>query len=261
MHYSPYAVLLSTLVAAGAVQAQAAADAPPSTAAKAGYQDDNDRFDGDKLTLRTRLTGFRDADATAGTSVFCAPAESELKVVREEAGDLLVRFTRVGKNGDAGADLQCAADKLVKAQFIAYRIAKAAFTAGADFKRTGVSFGALIVPFKFRTGDREIVSSSTVAPYLGWRTGWGSTRGVSFTPIFSAGLGLVPVTDTASGRTETKSALSFATGLVMGSTKNEAFQAGLLVGRDFLGRRDRTLDPGSDKPWISFYVGYTLSQN
>ena len=69
------------------------------------------------------------------------------------------------------------------------------------------------------------------------------------------------VTNPDSGRTETKSAFSIATGIVMGSSKNDAFQAGFLVGRDFLGRTDAALDPGSKKVWLSFYVGYTLSQN
>lgn len=243
--------------AASSAEASASAAARSAQDLKAAYPSDNDRFDGDKLTLRTRLGGFVEVgNGTPGTGR-CAPSGSELKVIREDANDLVVRFTRVGKGqGECGS-----AQGAVVEEFVAYRIEKRRLAADADFRRTGVSFGALIVPFKFRTGDKEIVSSATVAPYLGWRTGWFSSYGVSFTPLFSAGLGLVPVNDPASGRTETRAAFSAATGIVMGSTKNEAFQAGFLVGRDFLGRTDAALDPGSKKVWLSFYVGYTLSQN
>lgn len=241
--------------AASAAGASATAAAKSAEEAKAGYASDNDRFDGDKLTLRTRVIGFTEADGSA-TTEFCAPADSELMVTREAGDTLVLRFTKVG-----GEDGGCGVPGNVVNNRVAYRITKARLTQNADFKRTGVSFGALIVPFKFRTGDKEIVSSATVAPYLGWRTGLGSKFGVTFTPLFSAGLGLVPVTNPDSGRTETKSAFSISTGIVMGSSKNDAFQAGFLVGRDFLGRTDAALDPGSKKVWLSFYVGYTLSQN
>lgn len=250
--------------AAAAQKAASAAESAASAASaaaksveemKAGYASDNDRFDGDKLTLRTRVIGFTEAEGGSPTE-FCAPSASELKITREVGDALVLRFTHVGKDSEK----QCGTSTAVET-YIAYRITKSRLTQNTDFKRTGVSFGALIVPFKFRTGDKEIVSSATVAPYLGWRTGWGSSFGVSFTPLFSAGLGLVPVTNPDSGRTETKSAFSISTGIVMGSSKNDAFQAGFLVGRDFLGRTDAALDPGSKKIWLSFYVGYTLSQN
>jgi hypothetical protein len=250
-----------------AAAAQKAADAAESAASaasaaaksveemKAGYASDSDRFDGDKLTLRTRVIGFTEAEG-GNTTEFCAPSDSELKITREVGDALVLRFTRVGRDSEKQCGTSTAVDT-----YIAYRITKARLTQNTDFKRTGVSFGALIVPFKFRTGDKEIVSSATVAPYLGWRTGWFSSFGVSFTPLFSAGLGLVPVANPDSGRTETKSAFSISTGIVMGSSKNDAFQAGFLVGRDFLGRADAALDPGSKKVWLSFYVGYTLGQN
>lgn len=259
-HAQPAAEKAAAAAQKAAEAAESAASAATAAAKsvdeiKAGYASDDDRFDGDKLTLRTRVIGFTEAEGGA-TTEFCAPADSELKITREVGDALVLRFTRVGKD----AKKQCGTSKPIET-YIAYRITKAKLTQNTDFKRTGVSFGALIVPFKFRTGDKEIVSSATVAPYLGWRTGWGSSFGVSFTPLFSAGLGLVPVTNPDSGRTETKSAFSISTGIVMGSSKNDAFQAGFLIGRDFLGRTDAALDPGSKKVWLSFYVGYTLSQN
>lgn len=124
------------------------------------------------------------------------------------------------------------------------------------FKRTGIAFGGLIVPFKFRLGNaKELVSSSTIAPYVGVRTsvfqGWGMT----LTPLVSAGLGVVPVADASGKGTNTKAALSTAAGLLLTSNKSEQFSVGALVGRDFLGRTDREADSAVNKLWISLYIG------
>lgn len=243
--------------AAAADKAAAAAEKAASAAQsladqKAAFPSDNDRFDGDKLKLRTRVIGFSEADGS-GAKDLCAPADWELKVTREAGADLIVRFLDDEVKGIGCDD----AAKRVK-QGIAYRIAKSKLVENTDFRRTGFTFGGLIVPFKFRTGDKEIVSSATVAPYVGWRTGWFSTWGLTFTPLMSAGLALVPVADPSTGRSETRSAFSFSLGMVMGSSKNDAFQSGVLIGRDFLGRSDAELDPGSKKVWLSFYVGYAL---
>jgi hypothetical protein len=139
-----------------------------------------------------------------------------------------------------------------------YQISRTALE-GFGFRRTGVTFGGLVIPFKYRLGgDKGITSSSTVAPYVGFRTRYLQGYGVSFTPILSAGLGLVPVTDPTEGKTETKPAFSMAIGLVMTSSKNDQFNAGLVFGRDLLSKSDRTLDPNVDKPWLSFYLGVAM---
>jgi hypothetical protein len=125
-------------------------------------------------------------------------------------------------------------------------------------RRTGLTFGGLVVPFKVRLGSsREIVSSATVAPYIGWRTSY-EYWGISLTPTVSAGLGLVPIHADGGGSPTTRAAFSTAFGLVLGSDKNQAFHAGLLLGKDFLSRADRQIDPSAKLPWWSFFVGYAL---
>jgi hypothetical protein len=218
---------------------------------------DNGRYDGDHLTLRTTVRGFKEPGVQNAPS-HCAPAGAKLVVSREREGKLFVRFLQVEGETKA-ADGLCEAIPRVR-YFTQYEIDKTAVEQ-FDVKRTGVTFGALMVPFKFRLGDNKIVSSATIAPYAGFRTGWLSSRGLTFTPLVSMGLGLLPVTDPATNESETRPALSAAAGFVIGSSKNEQFQAGLVIGRDYLGRADRALDPGSSKPWVSLYVGYTLSQN
>jgi hypothetical protein len=275
-----------------ASSAQSAAAAATSAAKsvedlKASYLSSEDRFDGDELKLRTRARGFVELDG-GSTEVHCAPSSSEVKVFSEKGDDLKLRFLTVAPNvkspakpeklnpdaseteraaaiqavATRNANLgECASDDPLVRLNIAYRVSKAALVDSVAFRRTGFSFGALVVPFKFRTGVKEIIPSATVAPYVGWRTGWFSSWGLTFTPLVSAGLGLVPVADPATGQSETKSALSFSTGIVMHSSKNDGFQAGLLLGRDYLGRADAALDPGSKKLWLSFYVGYSMSAN
>lgn len=222
------------------------------------FASDNNRFDGDHLTLRTILTGFTNASVPDDKSTYCAPAGAKFVVTRDTETKLSVRFLNVEADPKDAAN-KCPTSAVVQ-QYVTYEIGKDRL-AIHDFKRTGVAFGGLVVPFKFRLGDKEIVSSSTVAPFIGWRTSWLQKWGLTFTPIASAGLGLVPITDPQTSSTETKAAISLATGLVLGSSKNDTFQAGLLIGKDFLGKADRQRDPSSKKGWVSFYIGYNLSQN
>ncbi|SRR5712692_4399575 len=244
------------------------------------FAGDDNKFDGDHLRFRANAFKFKE-----GTADKCAPVDSKLAVVREtDDGGLIVRFYFVPNEKDykerqtkwpitqwsesLGEPLKttdemlealknCPADKRVNT-FTTYTILKTEL-AQADYRRTGVTFGGLTVPFKYRLGgNRGITSSTTVAPYVGLRTGLGQSYGLSFTPIVSAGLGLVPVTDPSTSKTETKSAFSFATGFIMGSSKNEKFTSGLLFGRDLLSKSDRNLDPDVNKWWLSFFVGAAL---
>lgn len=122
-----------------------------------------------------------------------------------------------------------------------------------------VTFGGLVVPFKFRLGgDNAITSSSTVAPYVGFTSRHLQFFGVSLNPVITGGVGFVPIVNPATGQSETKSAFSFGAGFVMTSSKNEQFSAGLLFGRDVLSKSDRALDPNADKPWLSFYLGVAM---
>jgi hypothetical protein len=65
----------------------------------------------------------------------------------------------------------------------------------------------------------------------------------------------VPITDPATNQTETKNALTMAFGMVLTSSKNQKFSAGILFGWDFLSEADQARDPNVEKPWLSFYVG------
>ena len=192
----------------------------------------------------------------------CAAAGSRLKVERDDpkSKNLHFRFLQIASKDDNIKDdaaiAECKSADTANT-YTAYQVDREYFKS-IPWKRTGVTFGALVVPFKFRLGSaKELVSSATIAPFVGFRTGY-VPFGVELTPVVAAGLSVVPVTNTSTSSTESKAAYTFAAGFRATSAKNEQFNAGLLFGRDFLNKSDRLNDPNVTKPWISFYLGYSI---
>ena len=257
---------------------------------------DEDRFDGDHLWLRSNVYGF--SESGKADPIYCAPQGSTLRVLREATdGTLYVQFYEIPQRAETARTLrgqnvtQAALDACPDPKKTAdpqpakpsstpdpqpakpsttsksyvrvnlhttYQINKAELQ-NFGFKRSGITFGMLIVPFKFRLGgDRAVTPSSSIAPYVGFRTHRAQGFGLTFTPILAAGLGMVPITDPAENKTVPKPALTLATGLVMTSSKNEKFNAGLVFGKDVLSKSDQALDPNVDKWWLSFYVGIAI---
>ncbi len=242
----------AALAVAVAAAAQAQAQAIPS---------DGNSFKGDHLRLYTNLKGISKLGEPGGR--FCAPAGSRMAVSDQDDRKLYVRFLSVAGDDDtikfdaaALSDPDCPKEARVNT-YTSYELAIDNFL-HTDFRRSGVTFGGLLVPFKLRLGkDKHLVSSSTIAPYVGFRTAW-SVYGLTFTPVVALGLSNVPVTDAASNTTETKAAYTLAVGLRLTSGKNEQFNAGILFGHDYLNRSDRMADPTVGKPWLSAYLGYSM---
>jgi len=227
-------------------------------AASAQVPGDNNSFRGDHIRLLTNVIGFV-PEGGPDTEVRCAPAGSRLSVHDEDKDNLFVRFLAI-RGGSmlvpaAAEDATCGG-KLVELN-AAYKIPRERVQ-HSDYRRSGVTFGGLVVPFKFRLGkNKELVSSSAVAPYLGFRTAV-STFGLYLTPVVAAGLSIVPVNDPANSTTATKTGYTVAVGIKITSDKNENFNAGLLIGHDYLNKADRLSDPNVSKPWVSLYLGYAM---
>ncbi len=222
---------------------------------------------GDTAYLRVTVPEFESVPAQgkpADGKSLCAPAGSRAFISEETADRVYVNFDAVTNADDFillplhKASLKaCAAGSRVSLG-TQYSISKASL-AKYDFGRTGISFGALVIPFKYRLGeDKELLSSPAVAPYVGFRTSWLQSFGLTFTPVMAAGLSLVPVPTADGKETENKAAYTVALGWRISSSKNEKFSAGLLYGRDFLGRRDTDATPKLKRPWLSFYLGASL---
>lgn len=274
-----FAVVAAALTVASANAADSSDSDMNAAAAGSGkaavYPSDAGRLDGDHLTLRTNVEGFQEAFGQ-NTDLKCAPAGSLLSVTSESGDQVLVRFRVIPNENDTDVrayskDSSYSFEKVTKLKslesckedrrvngYTQYKIPKATLQR-FDYRRSGAVFGGLVVPFKFRLGGaKELSSSSTVAPYVGFRSSLLQGWGLTFTPVFSAGLGMVPVVDPTNNTTTTKAAFSTAVGLVLTSNKNEGFNAGFLIGRDFLSRSDRQRDPDVNAPWVSLYLGYSL---
>jgi hypothetical protein len=264
---APTAPTADAAIQPAGVPANPAADRSTTTSAGNPYPSDEDRLDGDTLKLRVNIRGFKEVGAPdTNQTTWCAPRGTKLKVTRELQDKLLVRFELDAgdktkpdapkfENTSKGAYEDCAKTGVVN-EYTQYWIPRSALEQYA-YRRSGVMFGALIVPFKFHLGSEyKLSASSTIAPYVGFR--WFTVWGATVTPVLSAGLGLVPVTSASSGETETKSAFSAATGFVVTSTKNDKFNAGFLLGKDFLSKGEQGTDSTVDNLWISLYAGYKV---
>jgi hypothetical protein len=224
--------------------------------AETNYPGDDQSFKGDKLTFRTHAKGIKPTDAPQNSKVTLCLTPDTVVRVREETTDAIT--FRVIELPEAAKPPCLDKDQQHVATGIQYTISKADLNA-YDYYRTGFSFGGLVVPFKVRLGDdKELVASPAIAPFVGYRTHWLQSFGVTFTPVVAAGLSLVPVPTADGKETETKSAYTMALGFRVTSSKNGSFSAGLLYGRDFLGKRVAASDPLLQKPWFSFYLGASI---
>ena len=227
----------------------------------AAFAGTGDSYAGDHIRVFTHVIGFKESRPGAQPDR-CAPRDSGLAIRHEAEGVLTVRFYDIPKVTEEELKKTKLGEACLAAGLVSvdssYTIAKKDLLAH-DFKRSGFTFGGLVVPFKFRLGgDNAVTSSSTVAPYVGLTSRHLQFFGVSLNPVVTAGVGFVPIVNPATGASETKSAFSFGAGFVMTSSKNEQFSAGLLFGRDVLSKSDRALDPNADKPWLSFYLGVAM---
>lgn len=233
-----------------------------SALAQGNVASDNNSLSGDHLRAQTHVFGFIESSDKANPPPRCAPAQSGFSIRQTVSDTYTVRFYYVPKiekpeKEQSDLDKSCLSAGLVSKD-TSYTIKKDQLMK-YDFKRSGVTFGGLVIPFKFRLGgDKGVTSSSTVAPYLGFTSRYLQFFGLSLDPVITAGLALVPVNNPATGTPESKSAFSFGGGFVLTSSKNEQFHAGLIFGKDVLSSSDRAKDPNVDKPWVSFYLGVAM---
>jgi hypothetical protein len=220
------------------------------------YPSDNQKLDGDTFWARVDIPGFKNLSDPNDTTEYNAPQNCKLTVYKDDGKTLSVRFTKLKTKSDGSLISDIKNPIVLNKQYTIERNTFLRYDCG----HSGVTFGGLVVPFKFYlSGDNKIAASSTVAPYIGY-SNYSTVPGLIVTPIFSAGLGLVSVANPTSNATETKPAFSTALGFKVTSIKNQNFNAGILVGKDFLSKADRDNDPVVSKLWLSFYVGYTIGE-
>lgn len=236
----------------------AAAAAAKGEAQTMKFAESGDNLAGDTIRFMVNIYGIDPYQGTVPKQR-CALSGSKARVSADDGENLWFRFTNVGGESlfdGAGehADATCPSDQRVTLG-IQYKKAKAEILS-YDHRLVGWAFGGMVVPFKYYLGgDKKILSSATLAPYLGVKLPF--FLGTTITPVASAGLALVPV-ENQDGNTETNPALSMSLGLLLTSSKSSSFSSGILVGRDFMGKEDRGDDDTVTKPWFSIYLGYEI---
>jgi len=230
-------------------------------AATPSFASDNNNYSGDHLRIYTPVRGFRESDFDNAPEK-CAPRDSSFKVLHDDGTTLIVRFIDIAplkKEDEVGSLLakQCGEDTLVVLG-TPYAIRKDRLQK-YEFKRSGITFGGLVIPFKVRMGgDNAISASSTVAPYIGFNSRHLQFLGLSLSPIVTAGVAFVPIPNDTGTGTDSKAAFSYGVGLVLKSSKNDQFTAGLVIGQDLVSDADLARDQNARKPWISFYLGVAM---
>ena len=116
----------------------------------------------------------------------------------------------------------------------------------------GVVSGPLIVPFKYRTGDKSFSGETTIGYYAGWGMDLFKT-GVGITPMLSAGLTQVSVVNTAGDGTENKSGFTWAAGFLLQNW--DSMNIGIVYGEDRIG--DSQWEHEGDG-WWSISMGWQL---
>ncbi len=246
---------VSMLVMSAAFAAPACAQTP-TFASSTG----NDK--GDHFRLTTDVNGFTPLSTVApmATSARCAGKDSTYSKIGADAEFVYVKFYKVFEPKSADTCPATTAGGVTVAPprphpGSIYKIAVTDY-AHVDVKSNGLAFGALVVPFKFRLGsDKKLVSSTTIAPYIGMRWAGFQSFGFECMPVASAGLALVPITPPGETNTETRAAFSTALGFTVSSSKHADFSAGILIGKDYLNKNDRIADPSVNKAWISIWLG------
>lgn len=224
----------------------------PLACAAADFPSNREELIGPHKNIGTDVYGFK-LHGGSDADLRCAGKDSVVSVLGRTDTITIVRFVKV--TGPSAGTEVCPEGAKPASKGAMYSLPNEHFDV-LRIKNTGIAFGALIVPFKFRLGnDKKISSSTTIAPYLGFRSSRFQGWGMEFMPVISAGLGLVPVSDPSTGTTETKAAFSVAAGITLNSATVSDFSAGILVGKDYVSKADRGLDPSVNKMWISIWLG------
>lgn len=121
----------------------------------------------------------------------------------------------------------------------------------------GSQYGVLLVPYKFHLSDNSFSSGVTLGGYYSYAI---TSPGISWGPVVSAGLGVVPVATTGDNgpTTENKAAVSAAVGLLLTFSKTSDFQIGILAGWDWLGKDAQYEHEG--KTWVALSFGVPLTK-
>jgi hypothetical protein len=245
---------------------------PRTSTTSKEFPSDQYSWSGDTITFHVDFPKVMDASG----NIYCAPDYSEFVVGNEDKNthQLSGRFDVIGKSKvnllfkHVGEErLKCEHGNPVK-EHTTYFIDKSEVEKIIN-SRSGFTFGVLLVPFKFHTVDKSITGSTTIGPYIGYRsanfgsfsgTTAGILNGTSTTFVLSVGWVDNISVPTAPGvnppGTVDRSGVSMAIGVIFSVDKGSGTQVGLLVGQDRLGSNAIAPYKYEGQTWVSFAIGY-----
>lgn len=214
---------------------------------------------GDRKILKTYLPGFRKTYGSDDSEYYAPPDATLWVISRNDDKTVNVRFTTNWTDDSIGSPATCPEQpckgKIVRPD-VSYTISSSELQRAAAFNR-GWDYGLLAVPYKYHPTDQSLTGEATLGGYAGYQYSW---PGVAITiPVFSAGVGVVNVTNDTGKETSSRSAASFtvASGFIINLTKSGLFQIGALYGIDWAGKGNHYKYDG--KPWIAISFGTNLS--
>lgn len=242
---------------AAASAASAAASAKAAEAAAAKFDLPVYISVGDRIKLRSNVGGLKGVNGAADAN---APRYTCLRVNRLGAdGGLTVSVEEHSRFGTCDAPSGTGAVKPGDSYTLTAEQLK-----NASYSRYGWIYGPMLVPFKYFPHDRSFEPSQSLGMYMGYRTSWFESRGLSF--VGGAGLATMKVSEVVDdpakpGSKTTKentiAGYTVAGGVMFDLTREaKPFVAGLLLGRDFVGSNSALTYKHDNKTWIALQVGW-----
>jgi hypothetical protein len=228
-------------------------------------------FFANEMFAQTRLyeflvnqNGFKTSDVET-TDIFYAPIGARFEILSETQEEYIIRFKYIptpnsshkvkGFIGETFLIKGISAEQIVHKD-VNYKIGITNLPRYNYRLLFGLDWGALTVPFKLQTKDGVLSAGSSIGPYIGWKQRW--IFGLPSTLVLSAGLSIIPTQDVNATSIDTKTGLTFASGIVF--TPVSQLQIGIITGLDHLGGNVGKNYPYENKLWISFAIGFGFTK-
>jgi hypothetical protein len=213
--------------------------------ANAQLANDTDNFYGDSLRPSVNIQAKLKIEQTD----VCIPGGTRLMVIGQSALSLFVKV-KLGDNRKECDGVNELSER------VAYEVTKSDVRESGT-TRTGITYGALVVPFKYQTsGAKDFVGSAAVGGYAGYRFEDLRKLGITATPIAFMGASNISVPAGSTSTSENVMGFSYGVGLI--GTFKGSFQTGIVIGWDRVGKNIGYQYNG--KPWIALEIGYAFLQ-
>lgn len=211
---------------------------------------DLNNYLGDRIRFAVRIQAKLKKDTSKEV---CVPPLTRLTVLgsHEENGkkSLIVKIADGTNDCDSKTKLETEEAYLVKSDDLAE----------SGLARTGAAYGALAVPFKYQlTGNKDFSGNAMLGGYLGYRFETANHIGYTLTPVGFMGASTISVPTNNGGQATDQNLSGFSYGIGLIGTFKGAFQAGVVLGWDRVGKSAGYQYNG--KPWLAVELGYSFLQ-